>query len=122
MGEAQTRYHISLDVADRPGVLAAGGVGLRRPRACRSRRCASRSSRPPTRTGPSGRANLVIVTHTAPDAALSATVEALAAMPTSSAPSTRSCAWRVPDVAHQWRGVIREYADRLPVAGRDARW
>ena len=28
-----------------------------------------------------GRASLVVVTHTAPDAALSATVEALAAMP-----------------------------------------
>ncbi len=32
MGQAVTRYHISLDVADRPGVLAQVALGLRRAR------------------------------------------------------------------------------------------
>ena len=41
MGEALTRYHVSLDVADRPGVLAAGRAGASPSTACRSRRCAS---------------------------------------------------------------------------------
>ena len=58
-----------------------GGVGVRRPRASPSRRSASRSSPRPATRRTDGRANLVVVTHTAPDAALSATVEALAAMP-----------------------------------------
>ncbi|SCE82193.1 homoserine dehydrogenase [Micromonospora viridifaciens] len=67
MGEALTRYHISLDVADRPGVLAAvAGVFARH-----------EVSIATVRQGPAGGgsdAELVIVTHVAPDAALAATV------------------------------------------------
>ena len=76
MGEVFTRYHISLDVADRPGVLAqvatvfaAHGVSIE----------TVRQQQHPARDGETaGRAALVVVTHTAPDAALAATVEALA--------------------------------------------
>ena len=76
MGEVLTRYHISLDVADRPGVLAqvatvfaAHGVSIE----------TVRQQQHPARDGETaGRAALVVVTHTAPDAALAATVEALA--------------------------------------------
>ena len=75
MGEALTRYHISLDVADRPGVLAAvAGVFARHDVSIATVRQASRS-RPTGRAG--GDAELVIVTHVAPDAALAATVEEL---------------------------------------------
>ena len=80
MGSAQTRYHISLDVADRPGVLAGVAsafadhdVSIETVRQQIVPAADDESSE--------GRANLVVVTHTAPDAALSATVEALAAMP-----------------------------------------
>ncbi|MET9654217.1 MULTISPECIES: homoserine dehydrogenase [unclassified Streptomyces] len=68
MGEVVTRYHISLDVADKPGVLAQvatvfaeHGVSIDTVR----------------QTGKDGEASLVVVTHRAPDAALSGTVEAL---------------------------------------------
>lgn len=68
MGEVVTRYHISLDVADKPGVLAQvatifaeHGVSIDTVR----------------QQGKDGDAWLVVVTHRAPDAALSATVEAL---------------------------------------------
>ena len=68
MGEVFTRYHISLDVADRPGVLAqvatvfaAHGVSIE----------TVRQQQHPARDGETaGRAALVVVTHTAPDAAL----------------------------------------------------
>jgi homoserine dehydrogenase len=80
MGKADTRYHISLDVADRPGVLAAvasafaeHGVSIETVR--------QQIVPPSAGDAADGRASLVVVTHTAPDAALSATVEALAAMP-----------------------------------------
>ncbi|MEV6694165.1 homoserine dehydrogenase [Micromonospora sp. NPDC051196] len=68
MGEALTRYHISLDVADRPGVLeAVAGVFARHDVSIAT-----------VRQGPAGGDNgdavLVIVTHVAPDAALAATV------------------------------------------------
>ncbi|MEU1684166.1 homoserine dehydrogenase [Micromonospora sp. NPDC005707] len=70
MGEALTRYHISLDVADRPGVLeAVAGVFARH-----------EVSIATVRQGPAGGgsdAELVIVTHVAPDAALAATVREL---------------------------------------------
>jgi homoserine dehydrogenase len=75
MGQSLTRYHISLDVADRPGVLAEvatvfaqHGVSIETVR---------QRLVPPTAEGGDASANLVIVTHTAPDAALSATVAAL---------------------------------------------
>ena len=80
MGKAQTRYHISLDVADRPGVLAQvatafadQGVSIE----------TVRQQIVPASAGGGreGGANLVVVTHTASDSALSATVDALAAMP-----------------------------------------
>ncbi|MGK5628678.1 homoserine dehydrogenase [Streptomyces sp. URMC 123] len=68
MGDVVTRYHISLDVADKPGVLAQvatvfaeHGVSIDTVR----------------QQGKDGEASLVVVTHRAPDAALSATVEAL---------------------------------------------
>lgn len=68
MGEVVTRYHISLDVADKPGVLAQvatifaeHGVSIDTVR----------------QQGKDGEAWLVVVTHRAPDAALGATVEAL---------------------------------------------
>jgi len=71
MGEVITRYHISLDVADKPGVLAQcatvfaeHGVSID-------------TVRQQGKGGPDGDASLVVVTHRAPDAALSATVEAL---------------------------------------------
>ncbi|WP_088289934.1 homoserine dehydrogenase [Kineosporia sp. A_224] len=79
MGEVLTRYHISLDVADRPGVLAqvaavfaTHGVSIE----------TVRQQQHPAREdgGGAGRAALVVVTHTAPDAALTATVEALAGL------------------------------------------
>ncbi|MFD8121072.1 homoserine dehydrogenase, partial [Streptomyces albidoflavus] len=68
MGKVVTRYHISLDVADKPGVLAQvatvfaeHGVSIDTVR----------------QTGKDGEASLVVVTHRAHDAALSGTVEAL---------------------------------------------
>ncbi len=80
MGSAQTRYHISLDVADRPGVLA--GVASAFADHDVSIETVRQQIVPAAVDDTSdGRANLVVVTHTAPDAALSATVEALAAMP-----------------------------------------
>jgi homoserine dehydrogenase len=79
MGRALTRYHISLDVADRPGVLAqvatafaAHDVSIE----------TVRQQVIEGREGVEGGANLVVVTHTAPDAALSATVAALAELET----------------------------------------
>ena len=75
MGEALTRYHISLDVADRPGVLAAvAGVFARHDVSIATVR------QGPAGGGTAGRgedADLVIVTHVAPDAALAATVREL---------------------------------------------
>jgi homoserine dehydrogenase len=71
MGEAATRYHISLDVADRAGVLATvAGVFARHDVSIATVRQSGR--------GPD--ATLVIVTHVAPDAALAATVEELRAL------------------------------------------
>ncbi|MET8233505.1 homoserine dehydrogenase [Micromonospora sp. NPDC005298] len=74
MGEALTRYHVSLDVADRPGVLAAvASVFARHDVSIATVRQGSASGSP----GRSGDAELVIVTHVAPDAALAATVAEL---------------------------------------------
>ncbi len=68
IGEVTTRYHISLDVADRAGVLAAvagvfAGHGV--------------SIATVHQSGRGDEAVLVIVTHGAPDAALAATVAEL---------------------------------------------
>jgi homoserine dehydrogenase len=68
MGEAVTRYHISLDVADRAGVLATvAGVFARHDVSIATVR----------QSGRGDEAILVIVTHGAPDAALAATVDEL---------------------------------------------
>jgi homoserine dehydrogenase len=80
MGRAQTRYHISLDVADRPGVLAAVASAFADHEV--SIETVRQQIVPATdEEGSEGRASLVVVTHTARDSALSATVDALAAMP-----------------------------------------
>jgi homoserine dehydrogenase len=68
MGEAVTRYHISLDVADRAGVLAAvAGVFAKHDVSIATVR----------QSGRGDEAVLVIVTHRASDAALAATVDEL---------------------------------------------
>ncbi|TAM84095.1 MAG: homoserine dehydrogenase [Jatrophihabitans sp.] len=71
MGEVSTRYHVALDVADQPGVLAAvagafaeNGVSIQTVR----------------QEGRDDAATLVLVTHAAPDAALSRTVRQLSTM------------------------------------------
>jgi homoserine dehydrogenase len=73
MGEVVTRYHLSLDVADKPGVLAQcatvfadHGVSIDSVR----------------QSGKDGEASLVVVTHRAPDAALAATVGSLRGLET----------------------------------------
>ncbi|MDQ1646377.1 MAG: homoserine dehydrogenase [Cryptosporangiaceae bacterium] len=68
MGETLTRYHVSLDVADRAGVLAAVASAF-------SEHGVSIST--VRQEGHGADAMLVIVTHVATDAALSGTVEAL---------------------------------------------
>jgi homoserine dehydrogenase len=65
MGETLTRYHISLDVADRPGVLAQVATVFARHDV---------SIQTVRQEGHHDDASLIIVTHTATDAALSATV------------------------------------------------
>lgn len=73
MGETVTRYHLSLDVADKPGVLASvaatfadHGVSIQTVR----------------QEGRGNDAQLVVVSHEATDAQLAATVEALRGMDT----------------------------------------
>jgi homoserine dehydrogenase len=73
MGEVVTRYHISLDVADKPGALAQvatvfaeHGVSIDTVR----------------QQGKDGEASLVVVTHHASDASLNGTVEALRSLDT----------------------------------------
>jgi homoserine dehydrogenase len=68
MGEVLTRYHVSLDVADRAGVLAAvAGVFAKHDVSIQSVQ----------QDGRGEDATLVVVTHSAPDAALASTVEDL---------------------------------------------
>ncbi len=73
MGDTLTRYHVSIDVDDKPGVLASVAelfahhdVSIQTVR----------------QEGRGADAQLVVVTHSAKDSALSATVEALRSMPT----------------------------------------
>jgi homoserine dehydrogenase len=81
MGQAMTRYHIRLDVADRPGVLAQ--VALAFAEHDVSIETVRQQPLSPDPDDPhQGRASLVVVTHSASDAALSATVDALAALST----------------------------------------
>jgi homoserine dehydrogenase len=72
MGDVATRYHVALDVNDQPGVLAAvagafadQGVSIQTVR----------------QEGRGDAATLVLVTHSAADAALAKTVERLTEMP-----------------------------------------
>ncbi|GHF15790.1 homoserine dehydrogenase [Amycolatopsis deserti] len=71
MGQTPTRYHVSLDVADKPGVLAQVAQVF----AAHEVSIAAVRQRDRHDT-----ASLVIVTHLAPDAALEATVEAIGKM------------------------------------------
>ena len=73
MGEAVTRYHVSLDVADRSGVLAQVAAAF-------AEHEVSIETVRQEKHG-SDDAVLVIVTHRATDAALAATVEALRGLP-----------------------------------------
>jgi homoserine dehydrogenase len=72
MGETLTRYHVSLDVDDRPGVLAPVAEAYARHGV---------SIQAVRQTSRGDEAQLMIVTHTARDAALSATIRELEALP-----------------------------------------
>ncbi|MGY1693326.1 MULTISPECIES: homoserine dehydrogenase [unclassified Geodermatophilus] len=72
IAETPTRYHVSLDVADVPGVLATVATEFARHEV---------SIATVRQDGHGDAATLVIVTHGAPDAALSATIAALREMP-----------------------------------------
>jgi homoserine dehydrogenase len=72
MDATPTRYHVSLDVADRPGVLATVAQEFAKHEV---------SISTVRQNGHGDAATLVIVTHSAPDAALSATIAALRDMP-----------------------------------------
>jgi homoserine dehydrogenase len=72
IAETPTRYHVSLDVADVPGVLATVATEFARHDV---------SIATVRQDGHGDAATLVLVTHSAPDAALSATVAALRGMP-----------------------------------------
>jgi homoserine dehydrogenase len=96
MGTLRTRYHVSLEVADRPGVLstitgefAHHGVSIA-------------AARQTGEGDDNGSARIVIVTHRAPEAALAATVDVLAGL----------------DVVHGVHSVLRvEDLGRKGVAG-----
>ena len=81
MGLAMTRYHIRLDVADRPGVLAQVALAFAEHNVS-IETVRQQLLSPDPQTPGEGRASLVVVTHTASDAALSATVDALAELST----------------------------------------
>jgi len=81
MGQAMTRYHIRLDVADRPGVLAQVALAFAEHDVSIETVRQQPLSPDPEDPG-QGRASLVVVTHSASDAALSSTVDALAALST----------------------------------------
>jgi homoserine dehydrogenase len=71
MGESLTRYHVALDVDDRPGVLARVADMFAKHDV---------SIKAVRQEGRGDDAQLVIVTHTAPDAALTRCVEGLGTM------------------------------------------
>jgi homoserine dehydrogenase len=71
MADALTRYHVALDVADRPGVLAPVAEAFARHDV---------SIQAVRQEGRGAEAYLVIVTHTARESALAATVADLSAM------------------------------------------
>jgi homoserine dehydrogenase len=96
MGTLRTRYHVSLEVADRAGVLstitgefAHHGVSIA-------------AARQTGEGDDNGSARIVVVTHKAPEAALAATVDVLAGL----------------DVVHGVHSVLRvEDLGRKGVAG-----
>jgi homoserine dehydrogenase len=71
MGEVRTRYHLALDVADQPGVLAAVAGAFAEEHV---------SISTVRQEGRGDAATLVLVTHAASDAALARTVQRLSAM------------------------------------------
>ncbi|MGH3508250.1 MAG: homoserine dehydrogenase [Nocardioidaceae bacterium] len=71
MGETVTRYHVGIDVDDKPGVLASVAELFAQHDV---------SIQTVRQEGRGDDAQLVVVTHSAPDAALAATVESLRAM------------------------------------------
>jgi homoserine dehydrogenase len=71
MGETRTRYHVAIDVDDRAGVLAAVA------NAFADHDVSIQTVR---QEGRGADAQLVVVSHAAPDAALSATVDQLRSM------------------------------------------
>ena len=71
MGETVTRYHVALDVDDRAGVLASVAQAFAEHDV---------SIQTVRQEGRGDDAQLVVVSHRAPDAALAATVEALRTM------------------------------------------
>ena len=73
MGESRTRYHISLDVDDKAGVLAQVALIFAQHDV---------SIQTVRQSGSGNDARLVVATHSATDAALSSTVEKLRSMPT----------------------------------------
>ena len=81
MGQAVTRYYIRLDVADRPGVLAQVALAFAEHGVSIETVRQQPLSPDPASPG-EGHAGLVVVTHSASDAALSATVDALADLST----------------------------------------
>jgi homoserine dehydrogenase len=81
MGQALTRYYIRLDVADRPGVLAQVALAFAEHHVS-IETVRQQPLSPDPQNPDEGRASLVVVTHTASDAALSATVDALAVLST----------------------------------------
>jgi len=81
MGQCVTRYHIRLDVADRPGVLAQVAQAFSE-HDVSIETVRQQPLSPDPQQPDEGRASLVVVTHSASDAALSATVDALAALST----------------------------------------
>jgi len=72
MGDTLTKYHVSLDVADKPGVLAPVAVAFARHGV---------SIQAVRQTSRGAEALLVIVTHEARDADLAATISELQALP-----------------------------------------
>ncbi|MDT4926875.1 MAG: homoserine dehydrogenase [Pseudonocardiales bacterium] len=72
MGEVSTRYHVALDVSDEPGVLAGVAAAFAEQAV---------SIQTVRQEGRGDAATLVLVTHSATDAALDATVQKLAGMP-----------------------------------------
>ena len=114
MADTPTRYHVSLDVADKPGVLATVAQEF-------ARHGVSIST--VRQDGHGDAATLVIVTHSAPDARLSATISALRDMPGGPRRHQRPARGGTV-VSHArgtfspgWRGLIEDYRSLLPVSG-----